>query len=355
MTVSARRWLVPAMAGAGALWLLLGGVPACADGGAGTGSADTGAGAPDADQRSATRRAVQVNPAAAAATAVAPVQTDPRVVYWVDPGRPFASLAQWRPMRQIAGPNGMLADVKEPGIAGSPGDWALLRTVDPLDARRSAYRHRIGAAFPKWGETWRSEITANWTADGTNVLRGLDYWIAWAVKLEPDTVQAGAGEISLLDFHVVPDPGDTQNNSSFHLFLRDDVLRIVSLWNADAVTLKRDTRLRELWSERGPALDRWHWFAMKARFHWDDAAQPYLQIWRAVGDEPPMLIASRQGPNAFNDRAPFLPQKFGLYRWDPWTGAPTRTLYSKGFYVLRDLPGATPLDEHAMIALLRSI
>ena len=133
------------------------------------------------------------------------------------------------------------------------------------------------------------------------------------------------------------------------------VLRIVSLWNADAVTLKRDTRLRELWSERGPALDRWHWFAMKARFHWDDAAQPYLQIWRAVGDEPPMLIASRQGPNAFNDRAPFLPQKFGLYRWDPWTGAPTRTLYSKGFYVLRDLPGATPLDEHAMIALLRSI
>ena len=49
--------------------------------------------------------------------------------------------------------------------------------------------------------------------------------------------------------------------------------RFLSLWNADAVTLKRDTRLRELWSERGPALDRWHWFAMKARFHWDDAAQ----------------------------------------------------------------------------------
>jgi len=345
-------------------WLLLGGLPACGDAPSGLASAvAAGAGAPDA------RRARVLNPHVTVAAsvpdvppvpdappaAVAPARSDPRVVYWVDPRLPFAALAPWRPIRQVAGPNGLLAEVPEPGIRGAAGDWALLRTADPLDARRAAYRHRIAQGFPMWGETWRSEITANWTDDGTNVTRGVDYWIAWAVKLEPDLVQPGAGEVSLLDFHVVPDPGDTQNNSSFHLFLRDDVLRIVSLWNAEAVTLKSRTRIAQLWSEPAPPVDRWHWFVMKARFHWDAAEGPYLQIWRAVGDGPAVQIAARTGPNAFNDRAPFLPQKFGLYRWDPWTGAPTRTLYSKGFYVLRDLPGVPSLDVHALLALLRSI
>lgn len=338
----AARWLAPAV---------LLGITACGNGY----MDDPAAGAP-----AASALAVQDQPRRRARSAPEPGQSrlqsgDPRVVYWVDPRMPFAALAPWRPMRQVAGPNGMLADVAEPGIPGAGGDWALLRTVDPLDARRAAYRHRISADFPMWGQTWRSEITANWTDDGTNVTRGVDYWIAWAVKLEPDTVSAGAGEISLLDFHVVPDPGDTQNNSPFHLFLNEGALRFMSLWNPDAVTLKSRTRLLHLWREDGVATDRWHWFVMKARFHWDAAEGPYLQIWRAVGDGPPVQIAARTGPNAFNDRAPFLPQKFGLYRWDPWTGAPTRTLYSKGFYVLRDLPGDPPLDVHALLALLRSI
>ncbi len=296
-----------------------------------------------------------VTPIPVSSSIRAPERTDPRVVYWVDPRLPLADLRRWNPVSQVAGPNQMLADAREPGIAGQGGDYALSRGADPLDPARSAFRHRLSPAFPMWGDTYRSEISANWSNDGTNVMQGLDYWIAWAVKLEPDMIQAGGGEVSLLDFHVVPDAGDTQNNSPFHLFLNDNVWRLVSLTNLSAVTLKEQTNLTTLWRESAPATDRWHRFVMKVRFHWDPARAPYLRVWKASGSSPLALIASQDGPNSFNDRAAYLPQKFGLYRWDAWAGASTRTLYSKGFYVLRDLPDGFALDELSMLALLDRI
>ncbi|MBP8308198.1 MAG: heparin lyase I family protein [Burkholderiaceae bacterium] len=277
------------------------------------------------------------------------------MVYWVDPRQPFAEMRRWNAATQVAGPNRALADVAEPGIVGAGADYALSRVTDPLVPTRAAFRHRLSAAFPMWGDTYRSEISANWGNDGTTVVQGLDYWIAWSVKLEPDLVQVGGGEVSLLDFHVVPDAGDTQNNSPFHLFLNDSAWRLVSLNNPDARTLKERTVLTTLWRESSPATDRWHRFVMKVRFHWDGARSPYIRVWKASGEGPLALIVNRDGPNAFNDQAVYLPQKFGLYRWDPWVGAPTRTLYTKGFYVLRDLAGPSTLDEQAMLALLDRI
>ena len=287
--------------------------------------------------------------------AQAPERSDPRVVYWLDPRQPFADMRRWNAVSQVAGPNRALADVSEPGIVGAGADYALSRVTDPLDPTRAAFRHRLSPAFPMWGNTYRSEISANWSNDGTTIVQGVDYWIAWSVKLEPDLVQPGAGEVSLLDFHVVPDAGDTQNNSPFHLFVNDNVWRLVSLTNPGAQTLKEQTVLTTLWRESAPATDQWHRFVMKARFHWDPARSPYIRIYKAVGGGPLQLIVSREGPNAFNDQARYLPQKFGLYRWDPWVGSPTRTLYSKGLFVLRDGAGSTTLDEQAMLALLNRI
>jgi hypothetical protein len=277
------------------------------------------------------------------------------VIYWVDPRLPLAQLRPSNAVSQVSGPNRVLADVAEPGILGAGGDYALLRGADPLTPSRAAFRHRLGQTFPMSGDTYRSEITANWTTDGTNLLQGVDYWVAWAVKLDPDLVQAGGGEVSLLDFHAAPDVEDTQTNSPFHLFVNNNTWRLVSLWNPAAVTLREQTRLVTLWQENAPATDRWHHFVMKVRFHWDAARSPYLRVWKASGTGPLTLIASRDGPNAYNDRAPFLPQKFGLYRWDPWVGLPTRTVYTKGLYLLRDVPGTPTLDEAAMLALLGAI
>ncbi len=282
-------------------------------------------------------------------------RSDPRVVYWVDPRLPLAELRAWNPVSQVAGPNRPLADVPEPGVGGAGGDYALSRVADPLAPGRSAFRHRLSPQFPMWGSTYRSEISANWSNDGTNVSQGQDYWIAWAVKLEPDLLQPGNGEVSLLDFHVVPDPGDTQNNSSFHLFLNENTWRIVSLSNPNAVTLKEQTNLVTLWRESGLRTDRWYKFVMKARFHWDASRSPSLRIWRAVGDGPLEAIAARDGPNAFNDRASYVPQKFGLYRWDPWAGSPTRTLYTKGLFVLRDRPDLPALSEIQMLGLIDAL
>jgi hypothetical protein len=277
------------------------------------------------------------------------------VVYWLDPRQPFAQMRRWSAVTQVSGPNRLLADVVEPGIPGAGGDYALSRVADPLDPTRAAFRHRISSEFPMWGDTYRSEISANWGDDGTTVLQGVDYWIAWSVKLEPDLVQPGAGEVSLLDFHVVPDALDTQTNSPVHLFLNENVLRFVSLSNPDPRTLRERTVLSTLWRESAPTTRQWHKFVMKVRFHWDAARAPYIRIYRAVGSQPLELIGSRDGPNAFNDQAAWLPQKFGLYRWDPWSAGPTRTLFTKGLFVLRDAPGTSPVDELAMRALLDSI
>ncbi len=283
-------------------------------------------------------------------------RSDPRVVYWVDPRLPFAELRRWGPVRQAGGPNAELADVDEPGIPGADGDHTLSRVADPLDRRRKAFRHRIAPAFPAWTDgTWRSEITANWSDDGSNVVRGVDYWIGFAIKFDEDILAADSGEASLLDFHVVPDAGDRNHTSPFHLFINNGTLRIQSLSNPDAMTDARDSANRKLWQEENPGSTAWHYFVMQVRFHWDEGKGPYLRVWKAKGKGPLKRIVDHAGPNAYNDKACYLPQKFGLYRWDEFSGGPTRTIHTKGLYVLLDRPGTPKLSPRTLLALLREI
>jgi hypothetical protein len=293
---------------------------------------------------------------APATVAVAPANTDPRVIYWVDPRMNFSSMRKWSPIRQVVKPNGQLADTSEPGILGSSDDFTLSRVVDPVAPTKAAFRHRISNRFPTWdGATFRSEVSANWSNDGTNVTRGVDYWMAWAIKLDPDMLQAGNGSASLLDFHAVNDPGDTQRVSSFSMYAGEGGWNFTVKWNPNAVTLAGDTQSATVWRETGPSTSQWHKFVFKVRFHWDPAQRPYMRIWRAVGDGPLVQIVNRDGPNSYNDQATFIPQKFGIYRWDPWSGSTNRTAFTKGFFVLRDEAGSTPLNEGAMLSLLNQI
>jgi hypothetical protein len=288
--------------------------------------------------------------------AIAPASTDPRVIYWVDPRMNFSSMQKWRPSRQVVKPNGWLSETPEPGVIGANGDFTLSRAVDPLAPTKAAFRHRISNRFPTWdGSTFRSEITANWSNDGTNITRGVDYWVAWAIKLDPDMLQAGNGSASILDFHAVPDPSDTQRVSSFSMYAGEGSWNFRVNWNPNALTLAGDTQSQTLWRETNPSTSQWHKFVFKVRFHWDPAQRPYIRIWRAVDDGPLVQIASRDGPNAYNDNATFIPQKFGIYRWDAWSGSTNRTAYTKGMYVVRDASGVTPLNEAAMLALLNQI
>lgn len=317
---------------------------------------DLHAGDQDCEAVAAKIAAQRSDPAPASSSAARLQPTDPRVVYWVDPRRSFAELRRWGPVRQSAGPNAELADVDAPGIPGADGDHTLSRVADPLDPRKMAFRHRISPAFPSWLDgTWRSEITANWSDDGSNVVRGVDYWVGYAVKFDKDILAADSGEASLLDFHVVPDADDRNLTSPFHLYINNGALRIQSLSNPNAVTDARDSVQRILWREEKLGSDVWHYFVIKVRFHWDERKRPYLRIWKARGKGPLKRIVDHAGPNAYNDEACYLPQKFGLYRWDPFSGETTRTVYTKGLYVLRDQPGSPRLNARSLLALLRSI
>jgi hypothetical protein len=185
--------------------------------------------------RATTARPAPTQPAATTQLAVTPTLTapttptvsvptsgDPRVIYWVDPRMAFVQSGRWNPMRQTAGRNGMLADVDPNGVFGAGSDMTLSRVQDPVVPGRQAYRHRISNFFPTWNwsgwDTWRSEITANWQNDGTNVALGEEYWIAYAFKLAPDMVARGNGANQILDFHSVPDAGDDGLPSPFSLY-----------------------------------------------------------------------------------------------------------------------------------------
>lgn len=283
--------------------------------------------------------------------------SDPRVVYWVDPRKGFADLRKWGPVTQVHGPNMMLADVAEPGIIGAGSDYAFSRVSDPLDSRRAAFRHRLSGTFPTWGNAGarRSEISANWSNDGTNVTRGVDYWIAFAVKFDPDMFGSGNSGASLVDFHQVPDSGEAWLPSSLSMYAGEDNISFVVRWDSAQPSIPLNPPSQTLWRETSPSTTEWHRFVMKVRLHWDPARKPYVRVWRSIGDAPLQQIVSYDGPNDYNNNAAYIPQKFGLYRWDSWTGKPTRTIYTKGYYVIKDGTGSPTIDAQSMLHLLNGI
>ncbi|HML96708.1 MAG TPA: heparin lyase I family protein [Thermodesulfobacteriota bacterium] len=290
-------------------------------------------------------------------TAAIPDSRDSRVIYWIDPRQTYAEGRKWNAATQVSGPNQVLADVQEPGIIGLGSDYALSRVADPLDPTKAAFRHRIAEAFPTWGTVGarRSEISADWSSKGATVMRGVDYWIAFAVKFEPDMFGSGNGGASLMDFHQVPDSGENWLPSSLSMYSGDNDISFVVRWDSGQPTVASNPPSKSLWSESAPSTTQWHRFVMKVRLNWDAAQKPYVRIWRAVGNGPVQLIVSHDGPNDYNNNAPYIPQKFGLYRWDDWSGKPTRTMYTKGFYVIKDQPGSPALDEHVLMSLLGKI
>lgn len=279
-------------------------------------------------------------------------KSDARATYWVDPREAFASHTTGG-VAQIANPGIELFDVSEPGVARD-ADYTLLRTDDPIATGHKAFRHRIDPSWDTWsGPTWRSEIIANWSSAPSNVHRGIEYWIGFAYKLEADIAAAGTGEHSLLDFHVVADAGDSNPYSPFHFYIKDGDWRIHSRYNANAVTNAGQSTVQDIWTENSPSSADWHYFAMNVLFHWDAAEDPFIRIWRAVGDAAPTQIVDHESPNCYNDEADFMPQKFGIYRWDAFTGQ--RTVFTKGFYVFEAGAGVEPLNQNTIIGLLRSI
>lgn len=282
--------------------------------------------------------------------------SDPRVIYWIDPRLSFADQRKWGAATQISGPNKLLADVREPGVIGAGSDYALSRVTDPVDSNRTAFRHRIASSFPTWGNEGarRSEISADWSTNGATVMRGVEYWVAFAFKFDPDMFGSGNGSVELLDFHQVPDSGENWLPSSFAMYGGENGISFVTRWDQGQPTIGVNPPSKTLWSETGTSTGQWHRFVMKMKLHWDPAQKPYIQIWRAVGDGPMQQIVDYSGPNDYRNDAPYVPQKYGLYRWDSWSGKATRTLYTKGLLVMKNEGGAPALDQNVLMETLKA-
>lgn len=284
---------------------------------------------------------------------VAPTINDPRKVYWIDPRRSFPASAS-PALSQIAEyPNRPLNKLREPGVLGAGDEYTFRRVADPLDPRRAAFMHRIKPVYPTWsrGNTWRSEVSAPGQNDGHNVVRGQEYWMAYAFNPQADMM--GRGPVaSILDVHAA-DGTRNMGPSPISVLLGGGGITLIRSWNPDFNGSNRRSQNYPLPVEP----QRWNYLIFNFKVHWDESQGPFLKVWAASGDGQPARLIDVQGPLGYNETPPQTAQKFGLYRWDPWDGDPnqSRTLYTKGLYLFKAGPGQPPLDEHSMLALLRSI
>lgn len=283
----------------------------------------------------------------------APAANDPRKIYWIDPRRSFSSSAS-PALSQIAEyPNRPMTKLREPGVLGAGDEYTFRRVADPLDPKRAAFMHRIKPLYPTWsrGNTWRSEVSASGQNDGHNVVRGQEYWMAYAFKPEPDTMGRGP-VVSILDVHAA-DGTRNMGPSPISVFLGGAGLTLVRSWNPDFNGSNRRSKSYGLPVEQ----DQWNYLILNFRVHWDESQAPFLKVWTASGDGRLAKQIDVQGPLGYNETPPQTAQKFGLYRWEPWDGDAhqSRTLYTKGLYVFKAGPGQPALDERSMLALLRAI
>lgn len=305
-----------------------------------------------------------------------PGPNDPRVVAWIDPGRPLEGYPKSRISLQVGqdaeGKNieRDLTTFPDPGYRDpNTSEFTVVRTADPERTSGKAFRHKIAAGMSyrqdsgsharggKGYQSARASIMSAWQAGSPFVLRdGVPYWAAFALYVANDSPFDGSGDhMSILGLgHSV----GSKNAQGMHkLDLRKDGK--LRFWvNANSVLDGTDaTRTGSTFDfpvQRGV----WNYIVIQWQYEWDPAKGPYTRLWRAVGNGPAVQIADTDIPNAFRESAGFHPWKFGLYMWDVnkgWGSSPTRTIYTKGLYIFKDEPGDPTLDVSSLIALLRSI
>ncbi len=290
---------------------------------------------------------------AAAVSATAPGVNDPRRAYWLDPRLPFAQSASSAMSQVAAQPNLVYQTLPDTGLLGANGEHTFQRVVDPLNSGKRAFLHRIKPEYPSWGGggTWRSEVSSPGQNDGTNVVRGQEYWMAYAFKPESD-VANGSASVSILDVHAA-DGSSNGGPSPISVIAGKGGLSIIRSWNP---VFYGTTPQREYYSVPFDTT-QWNYLIFNFRFHYDSSQAPFLKIWQVSGDGALTQRVNVQGPVGYNETPVQQAVKFGLYRWDAWGGDPvqSRTSYTKGLYLFKAGSGSPALDQNAMLALLKSI
>lgn len=305
----------------------------------------------------------------AAATAADLSASDPRVKWWVDPRQPLQRLKHEAYLMTNADPFSLpqVKGVAEPGQRGEDSQLRFGRVKDPLNSAKWAFVHRIASGYSPFRMLSRpngpgynanmSSVTGPWSGSGESPMQNEPVWIAFAVKFEPDMFGHRGKSLSFMELHHVPDGHDSNPLAHFAMFADQNELSIVSRADPNTVGTVNTRQDTTLFRERNPSTTQWHYFVIQARFTYSAARDPYLRIWRRVGSGPVEQIADHKDINAYNDAARYMPPYFGIYMWDHsgFGNSPTRTLYTKGMFILRDEPMSPNLNAGALFSLLDSV
>jgi hypothetical protein len=292
------------------------------------------------------------------ALAAAPSPSDSRKIFGIDPRPTFASNPKWRYQLQVSNSSPDLTTVGEPGWWDPKvSQHIVLRTTDPANGSKKAFRHRIKQGMTYRGSTARAEGVCTWGSPSC-IQVGVPYWAVFAFYVDKDHPFNGTGGgIGLLE---LGHPVTSQNAYASPGF----ALRENGTWDAQVNYNKvlnggPATRVSSKLFSQTIQKGVWHYVIVQFKLHWDSSKSPYIRVWKATGGGSPVQIANRNAPNTYNESVSYKPQKFGLYLWDitskGWGSSTTRTIYTKGLHVFKDVSGTPALSVSSLLEYVRAI
>lgn len=306
--------------------------------------------------------------AAATSTASAPTINDPRVKWWIDPRNSFASISQTALLQTNTTPFSLytVQSLSEPGQYGEDGQLRFGKEADPLDSTHRAFAHRLNSSYSRFtiipiqGASYYSNlsyVTGPWDASGASPMQEEPVWIAFSIKFNSDMFGHNGDSLAFMELHNVPDSYDSEPMAHFAMLAGQNDIQIISRSNPNSAGTQASRTDRTLFSESNPSTTQWHHFVIQANFTSNSSRNPYIRIWRKLGNGAPVQIVNSTAINAYNDQAKYMPPYFGMYMWNAngMGNKSTRTLFSKGMYILRDAAGSTPLSQESMFALLGGV
>jgi hypothetical protein len=293
-----------------------------------------------------------------------PASTDSRRLAWVDPRQAYYSFPLGWQGVQVGTSTPDLSRLSEPGWWDSKvSQYTVMHGADPADGSKKAFRHKIvkGMVYTS-GTTARASIYAGWGAPPC-LVDGQGYWVAFAFYVDNDHPFNGTGgDMHILDLgHSV----SSTNQLAMHTFFlrRDGQLELAVSSNT---ILNGTDATRKTTSFKVPVRKRvWNYIVIQTKLHWDINKGPYTRVWRAEGTGAPVQIVNSNVANAYRETAGYHPWKFGIYAWDVSTGmngiwstsppSTSRTVYTKGTQILKDVAGTPTLSVSSMLQLMRSM
>jgi len=141
------------------------------------------------------------------------------------------------------------------------------------------------------------------TCDNLNLGIGKEHWLGFSTYFPADYVvdKPGDGDELIFQIQAVPDPGEDWLSPIFAIYIIADEYVLISRWESGSATVWRHSWI--------PDRGKWTDWVIHVKLSY--SSNGWMEIWYD-GE----LVASRSGPNCFNDRQG--PQiEFGIYKW-PW-------------------------------------